>query len=181
MHHALELFALRGYDAVGVQEIVESAGITKPTLYHFFGSKQGLLVMLFSESFKPFFSELKKAAYYQGDVAGCLKAITSTYFSFAQQQPALFRLYLSTTFAPVESESHKISRELSAQQLAIIEDMFDRASTDHGNMKNRQHAYAASFLGLVNTYATLILTGHVTLDESLVHAVVHQFMHGIFS
>ena len=40
---ALELFCARGYDAVGVQEIAEQSGITKPTLYYYFGSKQGLM------------------------------------------------------------------------------------------------------------------------------------------
>jgi len=40
---ALQLFSARGYDAVGVQEIVEAVGIQKPTLYHYFGSKAGLL------------------------------------------------------------------------------------------------------------------------------------------
>ena len=48
---ALRLFAARGYDAVGVQEIVELAGLTKPTLYHYFGSKRGLL-----ETDSPFYS-----------------------------------------------------------------------------------------------------------------------------
>ena len=43
LQKALELFAGRGYDAVGVQEICAAAGITKPTLYHYFGSKRGLL------------------------------------------------------------------------------------------------------------------------------------------
>ena len=43
---ALKLFSARGYDAVGVQEIVDAAGITKPTLYHYFGSKRGLLETL---------------------------------------------------------------------------------------------------------------------------------------
>lgn len=37
---ALELFYARGYDAVGVQEIAETAGVTKPTLYYYFGSKK---------------------------------------------------------------------------------------------------------------------------------------------
>ena len=32
-------FMPRGYDAVGVQEIAQKAGITKPTLYYYFGSK----------------------------------------------------------------------------------------------------------------------------------------------
>ena len=36
---ALELFALRGYESVGTQEIVQRSGVTKPTLYHYFGSK----------------------------------------------------------------------------------------------------------------------------------------------
>ena len=43
---ALELFYQRGYDAVGIQEICQAAGITKPTLYHYFGSKYGLLEVL---------------------------------------------------------------------------------------------------------------------------------------
>jgi len=46
---ALELWSERGYDAVGVQEIVDAAGITKPTLYHYFGSKRGLLDCLIEE------------------------------------------------------------------------------------------------------------------------------------
>ncbi len=43
---ALDLFYAKGYDAVGVQEIAEKAGITKPTLYYYFGSKYGLLETL---------------------------------------------------------------------------------------------------------------------------------------
>ena len=45
LNAALDLFHARGYDAVGVQEIVERAGVTKPTLYYF-GSKLGLLKSL---------------------------------------------------------------------------------------------------------------------------------------
>ena len=40
---ALDLFYARGYDAVGIQEIVDAAGVTKPTMYYYFGSKKGLL------------------------------------------------------------------------------------------------------------------------------------------
>ncbi|MFI9581877.1 TetR/AcrR family transcriptional regulator [Streptomyces sp. NPDC052236] len=40
---ATRLFAERGYDRTSVQEIVESAGVTKGALYHYFGSKEDLL------------------------------------------------------------------------------------------------------------------------------------------
>ena len=44
---ALDLFCARGFDAVGVQEVAEVAGIIKPTLYYYYGSKLGLLKALF--------------------------------------------------------------------------------------------------------------------------------------
>ena len=49
---ALELFYAKGYDAVGVQEIAQKAGITKPTLYYYFGSKYGLLETLLTKHLK---------------------------------------------------------------------------------------------------------------------------------
>ena len=39
---AARLFAERGFDATSVREIAEASGVTKPTLYYHFGSKQGL-------------------------------------------------------------------------------------------------------------------------------------------
>ena len=51
---ALDLFAVKGYDATAVREICEAAGITKPTLYHFFGSKDGVLQALVNTGFQQY-------------------------------------------------------------------------------------------------------------------------------
>jgi TetR/AcrR family transcriptional regulator len=178
---ALELFASRGYDAVGVQEIADTAGITKPTLYHYFGSKSGLISALLAEGFAPFFQTLESVAHYQGDVTNALRAIAGAYFDFAQKNPALYRFALSLGFAPPESEAFQAARALHARQQQLLENLFASAARDHGNMQGRQRTYAASFLGIVNTYAVLSLTGNAELDQNRVYLVVHQFMHGIFS
>ena len=39
---ALPLFATRGYHAVSVDEVAAGAGVTKPMVYAYFGSKEGL-------------------------------------------------------------------------------------------------------------------------------------------
>jgi TetR/AcrR family transcriptional regulator len=178
---ALQLFASRGYDAVGVQEIADAAGITKPTLYHYFGSKSGLLSTLLSEDFAPFFETLETSAHYQGDVTQSLQAVAAAYFDFARLNPVLYRFALALSFAPPESEAFQAARALNEHQQQLLETLFTNAALDHGNMKGRQRAYAASFLGLLNTYAVLSLTGNAELDERRVYTVVHQFMHGIFS
>lgn len=43
---ALNLFAQKGYAATTVREIVDAAGITAPSLYYYFGNKEGLYMEL---------------------------------------------------------------------------------------------------------------------------------------
>ena len=178
---ALELFAANGYDAVGVQAVSDAAGVKKPTLYHYFGSKSGLLNTLLDNYLNPFFITLTEASDYKGDVTNSLRSVAEVYFTFARQNPRFYRFYLSMWFAPRDSEAFRATRPLSERQQAILEDLFKRAAQDHGNMKGRHQAYAASYLGMINTYIVLSLNGYAELDDDFVYRLIHQFMHGIFS
>lgn len=51
---ATGLFASKGYAATTVREIVETAGVTKPVLYYYFRSKEGLYLHLMREPFGKF-------------------------------------------------------------------------------------------------------------------------------
>ncbi|HWS16331.1 MAG TPA: TetR/AcrR family transcriptional regulator [Candidatus Methylomirabilis sp.] len=51
---ATELFASKGYAATTVREIVERAGVTKPVLYYYFRSKEGIYLDLMREPFSKF-------------------------------------------------------------------------------------------------------------------------------
>ncbi|MCV9877496.1 TetR/AcrR family transcriptional regulator [Brenneria izbisi] len=46
---ALQLFRKKGFHAVGVDEIIEVAGVARMTLYNHFGSKDNLIVTLLQE------------------------------------------------------------------------------------------------------------------------------------
>src|SRR5438045_5921847 len=76
---SLDLFAVKGYDATSVREICEAAGITKPTLYHFYGSKEGVLNALVTSGFDRFRrlvdSALAGPGTYRDRVKGVARAI----------------------------------------------------------------------------------------------------------
>jgi TetR/AcrR family transcriptional regulator len=179
--HALRLFSARGYDAAGVQEIVAAAGVTKPTLYHYFGSKAGLLEALLARYFEGLVARATEAAAYDHNITLTLRRVTEAYFSYAQAHPAFYRMQLAMVFAAPDSDPYRAVVDWQARQYAIIEDLFLRAAEDHGNMRGRHRRYAVSLRGMIDTHIILWLNGHVTLDDELMRLAVHQFMHGIFS
>jgi AcrR family transcriptional regulator len=178
---ALRLFAARGYDGVGVQEIVEAAKVTKPTLYHYFGSKEGLLQAALEEGFAPLERALSTAAEYRNDLTANLAALAHASFRFAEKNSVFCRLLLSLRFAPPESRPFAVVAALNDRQQCIIEDLFKKAVQSHGNMKGRHQTYAASFVGLLNAYIGLYLDGNLRPGAELLHRLVHQYEHGIYS
>lgn len=181
LRNACRLFANRGYDAVGVQEIVENIGLTKPTLYHYFGSKQGLFSAVLEFYLDPFLSTLEGKCIYKKDVVNSLEQIAGHYFEFARTEPAFFRLWMTIRFSPPQSSTYQAIIPFQEKQQKLISNFFEEAAQQHGNMKGRQNAYAISFLGMLFAYSTLALQEEMPLDHQLVYNAVHQFMHGIFS
>ncbi len=178
---ALDLWSERGYDAVGVQEIVAAAGITKPTLYHYFGSKHGLLDALLEERAAELRANLQQAADYHHDLTLTLEKVIRCYFDFAGRNAAFYRMLLGFWFAPPGSDENQAVRESDLGQHQTLERLFLAAVPDHGNMRGREKAYAATFLGMINTYVGLALNGRAALDDKVVYQALHQFQHGIYS
>jgi len=187
---ALELFSEKGYEGVPVSELTEAAGITKPTLYYYFDSKEGL----FEAVCKLFYTQLnslitKSAEYtpkiesYLEDVYLTLTKVTRAYFSFAKENEAFFRITLANLFMPPSSAVFKIVEKYHFEQFGIIERMFKDMAKTHGNLKGKSKTLTWSFIGTINSYISLSFSGvdGQTLNDKAVEQIVHQFMHGIYA
>jgi AcrR family transcriptional regulator len=97
---ALDLFAVKGYDATSVREICEAAGITKPTLYHFYKSKDGVLRALVVTGFEQFRGIVDRGLATPGSFRARLKIITREVFEQARTQPLLWRFIHGVIWAP---------------------------------------------------------------------------------
>jgi AcrR family transcriptional regulator len=186
LEKALERFSARGYEAVGVAELCEASGVTKPTLYYYFGSKRGLLDAIVAERGAPLAARVREAAVYAGGdrargVPDGLERIAAAFARCAREDELFARLRLSLAFAPPSSEGYLAAASLNEGVFAEVEAFFRAAAEDHGNMRGRSRAYAAAFIGTADTYVGLHLAGRVGLGDEVVRLFVRQFMYGIFS
>lgn len=185
LESALELFYERGYDAVGVQEIVDRAGVTKPTLYYYFGSKKGLLESILHRYFDPFEERLAQAAEYNGKVPDTLYRVARTFFNEVAAEPKFYQLMLSLFYSARKSDAFQTAYEFMSRYYRLLVDLFDNAAPQLGNMNGRQEQFAVGFIGILNVYVMTASKGReipdmVVKDEE-VYAIVHQFMYGIYS
>ena len=97
---ALDLFAVKGYDATAVREICEAAGITKPTLYHFYGSKDGVFQALVRGGFQQYRQMVDAAMAARGSWRDRVKLLTRSVFESASEKPLFWRFMHSVIWAP---------------------------------------------------------------------------------
>jgi TetR/AcrR family transcriptional regulator len=97
---SLELFAARGYEATSVREICEAAGITKPTLYHFFGSKEGVYRALVDGTLERFNAEMDLILAEPGGARDQLKRLARHVFDEVRSNPEVIRFILSLSYNP---------------------------------------------------------------------------------
>ena len=182
---ALDLFYARGYDAVGVQEVAERSGVTKPTLYYYFKSKYGLLEQLLESRGEPFMERLHKACAYEGDLRNTLCAAAGELASFAKQEPKFYTLFLALYHSAKENEAYQAVRPLVIRLQQEIEQIFVSAAGILGNMHGRQRQFSLGFIGLIlyDIKMKLEVNGglRMTISQEEIHSLVHQFMHGIYS
>ncbi|WP_233578745.1 TetR/AcrR family transcriptional regulator [Tautonia sociabilis] len=97
---AARLFAARGYDATSVREIVEAAGVTKPTLYYHFGNKEGLAQALLTVPMRRLIDEQRAILDRPGDPVSRLADQIESHFAFCREEPDRARFVYGLFFGP---------------------------------------------------------------------------------
>jgi TetR/AcrR family transcriptional regulator len=167
---------------------VSAAEITKPTLYHYFGSKEGLFKALLDERYPAITQALERASRYSpsperyfDDVYPVLCRTASAYFDFAKTNTAFCLMTISMSFSPAESVAARLVEPYRTEQVGILEKMFYDISKIHGNLRGKEKKLARYFIALVESQVGCWARGVVSLDDVAGKDLTRQFMHGIFA
>lgn len=98
MRQALRLFSVQGYGATSVQQIVEAAGVTKPTLYYYFRNKEDLFRRLVREYTDTYIRAFESLEAREGSLEELLTEVVAFNFRFFCEEPLISRLFYRIVF-----------------------------------------------------------------------------------
>ncbi|MBN1101908.1 MAG: TetR/AcrR family transcriptional regulator [Deltaproteobacteria bacterium] len=96
----LGLFAERGYASTSVREIVDQAGVTKPVLYYYFKSKEGLFCAILDSAAAMQGRLLAEVLEVPGTVQERLLGLCRRIYEGVMEHQSLFRLIHNLLFGP---------------------------------------------------------------------------------
>ncbi|MBO0842476.1 MAG: TetR/AcrR family transcriptional regulator [Nocardioides sp.] len=100
---AAEVFGNDGFARASVATVAERAGISKPLVYQYFGSKEGLFSAVIHYGGAQLADEMERIA--RGDSVGLERGLRTLdgLFRFLEPQPWLWRIFFDST-APTDGE-----------------------------------------------------------------------------
>lgn len=149
---AQRLFFEKGYDAVGVQEIVDTAGITKPTMYYYFKSKQGLLDCLLSEGAQGMLDQVREVTETEGEFSQVFEIVTRKYLELAVENREFYLMLVSLFSSAKDNEAFRSAKPYISRFLGLFRRFFERYSRQNGEFMVNADYLAISYTGIINMF-----------------------------
>lgn len=175
---ATRLFSEKGFDAVGVQEIVDKSGITKPTLYYYFKSKTGLLESIINQNESVHIQILEKSAVYEHNFFDSLLKILKAEIDYAERNSDYFRFRINLLNSPEKSESFSAILPFAKKIENLFLKFFKDSANEFGNMKGKEELYSTLFSSNICSIARQVLSGSMKVSDEILYTIIHSFVYG---
>jgi AcrR family transcriptional regulator len=150
---ASEVFGTDGFAAANIQSIADKAGISKPLIYNYFGSKDGLFLACLERAGEILADEIERVAH---QAVGLERGILTlqAMFDILEPQRYLWRLIYDPTAprtgAVAETTTHYVDRITKLADEGVAELMRLGGDTDRDDIS----AMTAVWMGVVDSLVT---------------------------
>ena len=118
---AERLMARNGYDAATVAAVVEEAGVPPSSIYHYFGSKEGVLLAVMERGAERFFQELPDLDRRVGSRRDHLRGLVEVVGIALERNPNFLRILVVMATQPPGAEGHEVHRVVeSVREMALV-------------------------------------------------------------
>ncbi len=179
LHEALKLFAHQGYGSTSVREVVERAGVTKPTLYYHFDSKEGLFREVIQSLLDGLTTLVAHTVDSEDPVEERLRGFLNVYMLGAMDNPDAMRLMMTcslpdTTGQPDVDVLKRHIRAVEALSEVVVQ---GQAAGELRAGVDPRFAITA-LLGAAHLHLSAAMAG-ADLDAHTIDAILDTWMHGV--
>lgn len=117
---AERLMAEQGYEAATVAALVERAGVPASSIYHYFGSKEGVLLAVMERGAERFFQELPDIDRRAGAQAEHLHALVEVVATTLEDHPDFLRILVVMAAQPFDAGRGEVQKVVNrVRELAL--------------------------------------------------------------
>ncbi len=175
---AVRLFAHKGYPGTSTREIVEAAGVTKPMLYYYFQSKEGLLAAALGHFVDKFHERLRRIVAEPREADRQLVEVVWAHLDFCQEHKPLARLFYALYFGPDDQKNlldlnqyTQVGHELLMQGVA-------QAAQARLVRPDCEEFLGMALHGMINIWVIAALNDELQLTHELAGRIVDDLLRG---
>jgi AcrR family transcriptional regulator len=130
---AERVMAEHGYEGASVTRVVDEAGIPISSVYHYFGSKDGILLAVMERGAQRFFAELPRPTERVGGATEHLQAMASALVEILDRHPSFLRLLVGFAAQPPaagDGEVHAVVNRVRNLALERVREQLTIAYAD---------------------------------------------------
>src|SRR5215213_1728343 len=149
---ALRCFAEKGYAGASLREIAESARTTKPMIYYYFNSKEGLYISTLGDLLQQFADAIDQATYPGAPPTEKLRAFCEAYLRYFESQEPHIAFVVREVFGLGADIMNEFGRSLDERIQSRLQRVLDEGVHEGIFRAGDLEACAIGVMGILNMF-----------------------------
>ena len=177
---ALRLFTEKGYAGTSLREIAEAARTTKPMIYYYFNSKEGLYASTLGDMLQAFADAIDRVTHPGDDPCGKLRGFADAYLRYFQSREPYTAFVVREVFGLGADIMNEFGRNLEERIRARLKRIVEEGMQDGVFRPCDVETCTIAIMGILNMFILRRVFGNVPIDrEAAVSQVMDFYVQGL--
>jgi AcrR family transcriptional regulator len=175
---AVRLFAQKGFAATSTREVVEAARVTKPMLYYYFDSKEGLCRAALERFRDRFEARLRRVLGEPREPLERLVDVVWAHLEFCRTNEDMARLFYALYFGPAEEVAWLNMEQYVCAGNECLMQVVEEADRAGLLRPGCHQAFVMALHGMINIWVILFLKENERLTRKVAQQIVEDLLGG---
>jgi AcrR family transcriptional regulator len=176
---AVGLFARKGFEAASTREIVEAAGVTKPMLYYYFKSKEGLCEAVLSRFLSQFYTRLRSVIDEPRPPRDALVEVVWTHLDYCRANRDFAKFFYSVFFGPDENPLHTVILESTRPGTELVHEVSTKSAAAGLIDSAKVEALETALNAMINFWVILTIKEEAEVSREVAVQIVDLLLDGL--